>query len=60
MKIPRREFIQETTGAALVSVATSLSASAAPEERPSREVVLENDLLRAVFDVTTGAVLEFS
>lgn len=60
MKTPRREFIQQTAGAALASLVISPTASATPEDRSSQEGVLENELLRAVFDVTTGAVVELS
>lgn len=60
MKTPRREFLQQTAGAALASLVTSQTVPAAPEEGSSQEAVLENGLLRAVFDVTSGALLELS
>jgi hypothetical protein len=66
MKIPRREFLKQTITVTLAPLFSTEAIAAAPSEgllqsavEPSpQEAVLENDLLRAVFDTNSGALLE--
>src|ERR1039458_4047754 len=64
MKTPRREFLKQAVTTALIpllpsgSLAAAAPAESLPQKNSPREAVLENDLLRAVLDTNSGALLE--
>jgi hypothetical protein len=57
MRTSRREFLQQTAAISLVPLASTQALTA---DVSAERSALENELLRAVFDVTSGALLELS
>ena len=60
MKTSRRESLQQSAAISLAPLPSPKALAAVSAERSAREVVLENGRLGAVFDATSGALVELS